>query len=347
MIWVRFSDRKDQKKLNIDDFMSEVELLIRTWREGDIQSDYLTERYTCPDVPNIPQIGNSFLKCNYHFLKCFINNRKFKYIKNLDISSNKNGNVRLDFENHSLTLKNNCHQTLLPQRWYGYSNFPQGSEDIVWNNFNRSISIDQFQVKNSDVILWDKTKVPKKILEDPSKWFLTAGYLLEKEMIQYCQDRGKQVMDALLFDAISFYPVFMEEPQKTPVFRVPNPWTVKYKNTFLNANLKLPMDKKSCALAYTRECLQFPIMPYFQNSISWAGVFQILGGDMEYMRNPIEPEKNIFASSSLYEVQSVFHTPGIRFHWDGKGHAPKNFDFMDPDEKKENIPVAFRCVKYD
>jgi hypothetical protein len=349
MVWLKISDRNNQEKASISEYMEETKKVIRVWRDGDYLGQYLSGRYSCPAIPQLKEVGNTYLKCNKFFLQCFIKETSFNLIKIDSVEVLKNGDVTIDVnfnaKTKKLLLKNNCHEVKLPQRWYGYGSYPKVGDDIEWNNFDRDIYVDKYQVNIHDVYIWDESRVPDSLREDTSKWHLPATFLLKDEMVKYCLDHGKQIMNALIFDALSFHPIDLDKPDKTPVFRSPNPWTVKYKNTFLNPKLNLPIDKNSCAQAYVKECKKdFLYTDYLKNSVSWSGVFQILGGEMEFMRNPIEPNKNLFVSSSLFSRYSAFHSSGLRFFWDGLGHRKKNFDFLDVDK---NLPVAFRCFRYD
>lgn len=332
--------------------MEETQKLIRTWRDGDYLGHYITGRFECPTIPQLKDVGNSYLRCNKLFLQCFIDQVKFEFIDIESIESKKNGDVIIDIdlgqETKKLVLKNKCNEVKLPERWYGYGIYPKKGQDIVWNNFDREILVDKYQVSIYDIYLWDESRVPGAIKSDHSKWHLPATFLLQKDMHNYCLDQGKQVMNTLIFDAVSFYPINYDRPNKTPVFRAPNPWTIKYRNTFLNPQSTRPLNKNDCAQAYVKECKKsFMYEDYLKNSVSWSGVFQILGGEMEYMRNPIKPKKNLFTSSSLFSRFSPFHTSGLRFYWDGLGHGIKNFDFLDDDSNLKTVPVAFRCFRYD
>lgn len=339
---IYFSDKNDQE---YDDFYKIHQFslsLVELWQKGDIDGVK-----NCPEID--PLAGNSYLKCNLSFLNCFIKDKEFDvqfkgskklgphYGQVLEISKNKSV--------LELFLKEDCHEISLPARWYGYSTYPTTGEDIVWNNFNRKIVVDNRLVLNKEIIDWNKEIVPKAILDDFKKWHLPATYLTKNQMQQYCQSRGKQVMNALIYDAITFYPLYRDDPKKLPVYRVANPWTVKLNNTFLK--LKKSPNAQECSQAYVKDCKGlFPYEDYLNNSISWSGLFQSLGGPMEYMRNPINPKQNVLLSSYHFSVNSDVHELGKRGYWDGAGHAPKNFEFGEKMEDKK-IDVGFRCFYYD
>lgn len=290
--------------------------------------------------------------------------------------SNSNGDIIPDYgillelelnnskKKHRLKiiLEDSCGDTFLPERVYGFGPYLYHPDfkDWKWDNFNRSMFIDKKLVTNRDIIEWKvhgkftsniKPKIPDEILNKKEKWSLPASFLKKEEMRQYCAFKGKQVLQAHVFDAATFHPMSEKKIHSKRIFRTPFPWTVKRNKSFLYRAQKyedFKLKKKHCYKAFTKDCFNFASLnKYFEESVSWIGMFQILGGYFEFLSNRLDPKENLKASSFYFKSSSPFHSLGLRTSWDGEGFLKSNFglgEFINVGET--NIfEVGFRCLK--
>jgi hypothetical protein len=104
-------------------------------------------------------------------------------------------------------------------------------------------------------------------------------------------------------------------------------------------------EKKYCNQVFSSECVKLVPFEDFQfNATSWLGLSSILGGPMEYMRNPVESNENLLASSYHYPITSNYHQLGKRAFWDGLGHTWENFT-LEERPLNEKGEIGFRCMR--
>ena len=249
-------------------------------------------------------------------------------------------------------LEDACGEVYLPQRIYAYGPYLK-SKDWRWDNFSQNVYIDKNLVTYEDIDEWldynasqgemakeirRKVKWPKERLQ----WKRPVSGLSKKEMKHFCSFRGKQLLEAHYYDAATFHPGDFSNVKPLKNIRGPYPWTNKSMH-FFSQNLEF------CSKVFTKECLSGPggervYEHYRKHSTSWIGMFEILGGVPEAVRNVIDPKKNLKASSYYFSADSSWHKLGMRAYWDGSAFEERNFDWIDV--KKNLIEVSFRCMKF-
>ena len=72
-----------------------------------------------------------------------------------------------------------------------------------------------------------------------------------------------------------------------------------------------------------------------------------MGGVFEAMRNPIDPDSTLKASSFYFDSKSSWHKLGFRASWNGEGFALRDFDFrgLNPYVSVDKFQVGFRCMR--
>ncbi|MEK6624485.1 MAG: hypothetical protein AABY86_05935 [Bdellovibrionota bacterium] len=263
-------------------------------------------------------------------------------------------------------LEDSCHEAFLPQRKYAYGVPSKRGNDFLWDSIGRLIVFDRYLVTERDVREWaDFVRLPKELDERirhsaraPALPFVK---LLPQEMQAFCQYKGKTLMSALVFDAASFFPLRLNDPLPEFVSRGPYPWGHREKDSFVYKIIqgdKSQINQENCQMIYAQECrTQVAWKSFSRDSSSFSGLFQILGGVMEYLDNPLEPELNLKVSSVYFPFSSAWHRLGVRGHWDGEGHSADHFTMFDSTSGKrkvvpldlpggeEDINVGFRCMR--
>ena len=232
-------------------------------------------------------------------------------------------------------LEDSCHDVYLPERIYGYGPMPSSPEkDWRWDNFSRHIYIDKYPISAQDIMeLSEKKRRELKLSKSENS-------LNRMQMEKFCAIRGKHLVSALVYDAATFHPGNISITKPEINIRGPYPWSNKSHHFFSK-------DLSFCDRVFTKECLEKKnLEKYIRKSNSWTGIFGILGGYPEYMRNPLNPKRNIKASSFLFSSHSSWHRLGERAWWDGKGFSDKNFEWPFESPETGEIPVSFRCMKF-
>ena len=116
-------------------------------------------------------------------------------------------------------------------------------------------------------------------------------------------------------------------------------------------------EKKYCKKVFTKDCLSLvPLKRHSISSSSWSGVFQVLGGYPEAMKNPFHEQKNLKLSSFYFGAGSLWHELGVRGFWDGRSFdinrlgIEEKLTFEKNVSKVENLPssdirITFRCMR--
>lgn len=220
-----------------------------------------------------------------------------------------------------MILDDSCRGSALPQRRYSYGPRPEKRErphEMDWDTDGRNIIIDKFLVSRSDVnTWWQATAKPAPLPETNAKlWALPAIGLTETERSEFCAWHGKKVMEAHLWDAATMNPPNIDRPFPEFVVKSWLPWTRDRRGTFFEeAALNPDWEPRAidCALAYVKECQgKFPYLPHETDNVSWMGIYQVLGGTPEYLRNPVEPELELKASSQFLSAADPLHQLGRR-----------------------------------
>jgi GTP cyclohydrolase II len=332
-------------------------------------------------VENNEEIEKIFLKKDFWIRNINGDNefRVYTILKKSDLSLVKNDSVSYLFRlvtergvGFDIVLPSDCSEELLPEGIYGYSEFNDKNPylDWRWDNFGRTIAVDKYLVSNRDIIEWIEYEKDdeKQTVEDIKRridWSeknrsLPADYLSLGEMKKYCAFRGKQLLQAHIMDASTFYPLSSDELKNEIIIRSPYPWVNNEKKSFLyrihqeeeNKDL-FHMNKKRCGMIYTKECMK--ILPYEgfdTKSYSWIGLHQILGGYLEAFYNPLFVKNNLKTSSFYFKSRSKVHRLGKRSHWSGRDMSVKSIQWRglyqdDYDElsSENSFKIGFRCMR--
>ena len=325
-----FEKKKMPTKLFHEKLTEFVSLISLRWEQGDKENIIQSGQYQCTDIPAVlPKFPSSFFQCNSAYMKCFLEGGlsganltplrdllNIKYLAHKTYVDSKDSLI-IKFllkdtdKEISIKLDNYCHQTYLPRRVYS-SGLGQGLNKI-WDNYSQDIFVDKFNVNNYEVEKWRSNYKKDKIEKDS---FLPALKLNLDQMKKFCLDRGKQLLQAHIFDASSFFPSSLENGY---IFKSKYPWGNEKKETG------------------------------FEKSVSWNGVFFPLGGEMEVFKNIFTPHENLKVSNSNLKKNNPWNQIALRAHWDGEGRELKNFEFTQS-HSVEVLPVerikgvAFRCM---
>ena len=248
-------------------------------------------------------------------------------------------------------LEDSCNDVYLPQRIYSYGPLKNlGKEDFRWDNFSTHVYLDKRPVNFLQIADWIKfSRSQKEISKDitfpkeAKKFSLPASRLSKRQMENYCAFRGGQLLQAHYYDAATFYPGDVNDLKPIKNIRGPYPWANKSKSFLVE-------DESYCHKVYSRECLKTSYEDFQAQSVSWIGMFEILGGYPEALENKIEPKKNLKASSFLFPANSSWHVLGKRAYWNGIGFTDKDFKWeekgMEDTPELEDIQVSFRCMRF-
>jgi hypothetical protein len=370
-IYLRFyfienPDRIISKKENLEVLIEASKKIKKIWHEGDLRDQLKNKKLNCvQEFKELGQVDSSFLRCNLRFLECVLRESLDKVIidfpKNIyPIKQEKNlftkwvsrstmegpklpnygVMVNLGYGGDSLKiiLEDSCHQSVIPQRVYSYG--PE-NVDWRWDNLNRIILIDKNLVTNNDVLNVN----PDFKFRNLS---FPATELSQREMEKFCLSKGMQIAQAHVFDAATFFPGDLRNKNPQRFFKSPYPWTRVKMNSFLYSAQRyndFVFEKKYCNQVFSSECVKLVPFEDFQfNATSWLGLSSILGGPMEYMRNPVESNENLLASSYHYPITSNYHQLGKRAFWDGLGHTWENFT-LEERPLNEKGEIGFRCMR--
>lgn len=361
------ADQIVQEKREIEFLLEGSKRLSQLWREGDAEGLWKTGQMKCPkSLGKAFDVGDDYLKCNPRFILCALEDKALKIELNgeeREVRLNQadyrlvtpgNSSVRylprasylfeLRLEKSSKTLplllEDDCHEVFLPERIYKAKSF-------VWDNFKSNIFVDKFLVSFAQIADWMRFGGETKI-ELPKTQEELAGFaygLSLDQMKSYCAFKGKQLMSSEFYDAASFYPADMANPEEEEITNAPYPWTRKKKIT---------EDEALCSKIYSEECLERrPFKKFGTEAATWSGMFQSLGGPLEAMVNPIEPDKNLKASSFYFPFSSPWHQLSERAHWEGKETLPREFDWRQsakekwrqPQKNDDNMKIGFRCFR--
>jgi len=383
-----------ERSNDLKDLIRTSEVLQKVWSEG--QADQLSDaEFTeCKkELIAYDDVDPSYFRCNPDFIECFLKKvkgkvrfkRRGKSSKFSSVEPIKVGNkkyfgqiiTRWDHKgkyvpNYSMALKlvsgrtslvflmqNSCNEVFLPQRNYSYGKYSRDKDTFFWNNFNQNIFIDKFQVTFRDISEWKRKlrlpfEIPNNFIPSDSAFGLTM-----KEMKDYCSFKGKQLLQTHIWDAATYIPQDIQNNRKRIIKKGPYPWTKK-KVSFLwkaKNNPDFKFERKYCKKVFTKDCLS--LMPFKRHSInssSWTGVFQVLGGYPEAMKNPYNELKNLKLSSFYFNVDSPWHELGKRAQWNGLSFDVNRMDLQEEIkfEKKlkalEKLPsselrISFRCMR--
>ncbi len=373
------SDKTIEKARQAQIIHSIIPELKKRYELGDIENLYTKGMLKCSDIPRHNLIQQDYMECNPHYLNCFFENggkftTKFQN-KTYTVKANKYSNnkfyevapkggalkLQLSIENNEsnfsqkILLLDTCSDVYLPQRVYVYrEHAKEESTEYIWNNFDREIYIDKSLVSFRDLIDWVDAGYSEARLEIPKEkylWATPASNLSVNQMEQYCQFKGKQLVQSHILDAASFYPLEMNDPSFIDKSFPPFPWTKRkfgeelYEIQKGNIEFKL----SSCSIYYLRECFvkNRPYKSVNSKNISWTGLRSLIGGVPEYVKNPFNPDYNIRASSMYLDASNQLNRLGMRISWNKESHETNSFSFLGSRifSGSDLIKVGFRCMQ--
>lgn len=267
--------------------------------------------------------------------------------------------LKLESANESMEvlLSSNCQESFLEERFYAVGSEPQDSSlEIQFDNFNKKIFIDKFQVRRGEVADWYFKNNVKKTFND-SEAFLPATKLKLQEMTKFCIDHGKQILQSHLYDAATFIPFDLKDKEPRKHSRGDYYWVKKNSDSWIfklkrakDKSLEKAVNLKNCSLLYGKECTDKFLESELMYEPTWSGLYQVMGGAFEYVRNVLVSEDNLRASSKYFSLTSSYQRLGERAFWDGEGFLIKNFIFKDEEKlpestKAQDFEVAFRCYR--
>lgn len=360
------------------------------WKSGDEQQLFPAGQLNCPDlIDNKTEVSKSYFRCNPLFLMCKYEVNPFKLRKGktiipIKLQFEKEGRrfytthnqmrggdypnnalwVRLSLEGRTsksieILLENTCSQVYLPNRLYAYGAYYRNSEDWRWDNFNQKIFVDKFLVTNKDIWEWktqSSSSFAKNVPLNSKAENLPkpAGDLSEREREEYCAFRGGELLTAQVFDAMSFFPMELDNVRPQKNLRNPYYWTRKRKGTFpelFRGKEDFFLKESYCKKIFGKECLgRFNRKFYRDDEPSWMGAFNLMGGPMEVLRNPYDPKRNLNPSSEYFSLSSSWHELGKRAHWKGTGFFKEDINWglrgdVPGGEDSGPYKIGFRCMR--
>ena len=330
------------------------------WSKGDDEGKWREGKLTCQGILGIPEDTHpNYLRCNPNFLYCWYRYHKEEILHKLKRYSFKvhfpagerlpftrrMGALLVEIEGHGekfkISLLDTCNETLLPEGYYGYGQYSSSQEDWRWDNMERNIFVDKFLVSFRDIWEWGGLEQKRKV--DFSSFPSPATNITSKEMEGYCAWKGKQLMESHIFDAAAFHPGDVNNRTPPVNIRGNYPWTSERMSLEESENFSMGI----CLRLLDKECFEREGHQNFSSrSISWTGMNQVLGGVLEFQRNPLHPNKNLVLSSYYYPYYSPANQLGKRGRWNGKRHFFPDFNFRGHSpEKKDSYKVGFRCMR--
>ena len=327
----------------IEDFLEEAQTLWKNPSFRVIFSEFRSGKPICSDIPiSYSSDLDDFLICNPNLISCWIKGELGGQYKNFkpkgDLKIHPDRSVSFEFkdliqqESYQLKLEYNCHKKFIQPRVFSATASRDKGE--LWDNFNRSISVDKFYVSNYEVALGSGT-LP--IISQES----LKPHLMRRleEMKNMCKSFGGKLLPNHVFEALAYFPAKVE---KNYQFKSHVPWDKTLKLQILKAHTKV-----LCKNVLTSECDDNNYHNYIRQSPSWGGVFHMLGSEIEVFDNYFEPEKNIKISSRYLPYYDETHENSYRNYWNG---VWGNQMILNHEKIKELIEdkvikgFAFRCI---
>ncbi|MBF0314387.1 MAG: hypothetical protein HQK52_13300 [Oligoflexia bacterium] len=116
-----------------------------------------------------------------------------------------------------ILLEDSCHSTYLPNSIYASPNTSKGA--WFWDNYQRHIFVDKFMASYRDIVEWIEYGNGDNTIAIPSSrefWSFPATSLTPKQMHAYCAFRGKQLLEAHIYDAATYYYALSEQAKQRP-----------------------------------------------------------------------------------------------------------------------------------
>ncbi len=287
----------------------------------------------------------------------------------------------------NIVLHDSCSDSYLPQRIYSYglkklqkvkrgsslsgkkrNPFLQDSFMLPttdywrWDNVGEDIYFDKYLVRFRDVVEWiDYGQKGKSSIKIPpvDRWSAPATGLTLEQMHKFCAFRGKKLMEATIYDAATFFVDTNSKMKMETIVPSVYPWSFRSRDSFLfksRTGKNHFISKDDCQKAFIGECRKRYNYQLDQNSpVSWSGMVESIGGQLEGMRNSVDPKWNLKASSFYFNAGSLWHMLGKRTHWNGTGFSYQDISWKDSVDGKYRGPlkniesgkigISFRCMK--
>lgn len=327
----------------IEDFLEEAQTL---WKNPDFRvlfSEYSFGKPICSDIPiSYSSDMDDFLTCNPNLISCWIKGelggqyKNFKVKGGIKIHSDRS--VSFEFkdltqeETYHLKLEYNCHKKRIQPRVFSATASRDKGE--LWDNYNRNLFVDKFYISNYEADL-RKGKLPK-ISGESLKPYLLRNL---EEIKNVCKSFGGRLLPNHVFEALAYFPAKVE---KNYQFKSHVPWDKTLKLQILKTHTNV-----LCKNVLTSECDDKNYHNYIRQSPSWAGVFHMLGSEIEVFDNFFEPLKNLKISSRYLPYNDESHENSYRSYWNGEWG---NQMILNNEKVKELINskvikgFAFRCL---
>lgn len=352
------------------ELVEKAKIINTIWTEGDYKNYLSQNKIDCGEW--LENKNPKRLNCNPQLIQCFAH--KTDLFGSIKVSPKLNliGSYALNIPHNSyglkltkdqyqmdLVLENFCHEMYLPKRLYA-SEDNSDRKKTWWDNFDRHLFVDRFLVSEFDVVKWleaDKDFLGAKEL---SKKFTAntmkpALGLRKDEMERFCLFRGKQLLTASIFDGAAMHPRDPDDLKPKYPVRSLWPWSRKKKSGPIHRyqnkedfDPEQDIKKEDCAQVYSKECLKkFPELEFASGAPTWTGIFEVMGHQLEYLKNELFYKRNLKASSIHFPFISKWHQLGKRAFWDGTYFGPRSFNFRleDPDKDFKSLKVGFRCYR--
>ncbi len=358
-----------------------LDKLLTRWKQGDIEGNYAKDLFNCPQIPNKLSLDSKYFECNSLYYECYLK-KKIKNSKPFLVKL-ENKEVPVEFlplftdeqlgrdylkpvpegyelkfkikkNVYTIQLKNTCHDTYLPQRKYSSGPIIYSDKNkFYWDNFYRNFYLDKYIVPHYKVLEWAKLEKKEIPTVDKSKWHLPSTVLTMNQIDQFCNFHRSRPMLAKLLDAGSFLPVNEKITNPSIINKAPYPWSRK--RSFFQEEEGLydetKDNKKHCLYLYDKKCRDSGVSynPYEDSTVTWIGLFNPLGGPMEFVRNDFEPSKNLVLSSYYFDVNDKNNQIGYRGIWTGAKQDIMSIEFANsliPNmDIFSDVKIGFRCYK--
>jgi hypothetical protein len=251
------------------------------------------------------------------------------------------------------SLEDRCSETELPAGRYAHGVLVSGQRDWMWDTMESRIQIDRYPVSWGDFARWAQTQADWTA-PLPVDWALLVADKVPKIFQKrFCEAQGKTLLQSHIADAAAFYPAALQTENVAIIPRGPYPQGRRRSATLLGRVLEGLEPELNlathCLEIPTEECreLGFANLARLDSASSHSGVFGLLGGSMEHVRNPLNPEQNLILSSMSYAARSPIHAVGVRGSWNGESFEGQSVQGPPTAELSlvSEVSIGFRCMR--
>lgn len=294
------------------DFFQELELLWIKGARHQLLLEHKCTKLLFPDIPSA-RLLSAF---NPVWLGCLINIREvstskiftypfiaFKNSSPLPFEAkqywNKNKDryefkVKIEKYIFKIELKISAKEKYLPRRIYLDENSSRDQKNY-WDNLNRDIYIDEYNVSSFDYIYWfnelneKKMPYPANIFD---YWMPVTNVSVEN-MKKYCLSENKKLLTSALYNAATALPLRLNEMDKKMIVNSFDPWAKYQSLSLLNQPIRelIKNNNLPCDRFMMKEC--FNHQDYGLSSVSWIGMRQVFGPVAQFLDNVSFPKEKI------------------------------------------------------